>query len=1067
MFAESPKVVISYARADADWVTRLTKTLAPAIVASRLDVWDDRKIVAGANWEAEIQKALRSADLAVLMVSQDYLASDYVTHHELPLILDRWHAGELGLVWIAVSSALFELTPLADIQAGNDPKRPLASMSASECDAELVRLARTITTAQHRRNDAGHVGRARATATVLLSDIEGSTELWERHGDAMFAVVQRHNRLATTSVERHQGLVGRLTGDGILGVFSMAEDALQAAVHLRDTIATEAWPSGAAIAVRIGVNTGSCRLDLGDVVGPAPNLAARLEQAAHGGQILVSQATVDQLAGVVPSGLALDDVGTFRVRGFSEPVKIYEVRGGLDHGRRPPPRLPSASDNELPEPFTRFVGRSLELDDVMAAIRRDPIVEIWGSKGIGKSRLVTEVAHRLRADLGTALYVDASEVTSIDAFWSKVVGVARVRVSPSESPGEAVVRTLVDRSALAVFDNVDGLSGELATTAQALARERSIRLIVTARARPSLPGATSFELGPLALPSPFTVDVRALAKIDSIALFVDRARLADPHFVLDDSTARAVGEICRRADGVPAVIEAIGRQLDVKSVEELADRSQQDGWNLADPTTMADWLTALHSRPSDLTDDDRATVQSVTAFVGPFTREAALDTLTGLLGVDCDPTAAARRLDQTFDALVRRAVLVRDPADRRYQRLLVPAREAGESLLGVDDRRRRAVRYCAVMVERAERTDVALRDHRESEAVAQFELELDDHRRAMELLIDAGEWAAAIRLLRALFQFSLFQLRPEVFVWARRLLASSGADSSPGAADLLGIAAMGAWFTGDLEAAIRLANGGIDAAAAGQGSALWARTALIDALSFAGRFDELPLPFRAHLATLRSDPDAPFWLVNADGFAALGYTELGLRDEANRAAESAIDRSRRLENPDAIGWAHFAKARVVASNDHPAAIVNLEIAMAAYRSVGSRHNLALALAAWCQLNLRGGDSALTARGLIDLIDLLGESGCRAHLVQALSTAAALLKKQGDDHEAATVLLALRGLPQMPRGAVVEATDAELMSGLERRFGREWSTVVAHARSLTEPRLLARVRHALLGVAHAP
>jgi len=109
------------------------------------------------------------------LVSASFLASDFINQVELPLILEQWRAGQLAVVWVAVSPALYEVTPLNEIQAANDPRRPLSELDDSTIDAEFVRIARLITSGSA-VTAVGRVLRTVDAITYQLADITGADQ---------------------------------------------------------------------------------------------------------------------------------------------------------------------------------------------------------------------------------------------------------------------------------------------------------------------------------------------------------------------------------------------------------------------------------------------------------------------------------------------------------------------------------------------------------------------------------------------------------------------------------------------------------------------------------------------------------------------------------------------------------------------------------------------------------------------------------------------------------------------------------------------------------------------------
>jgi class 3 adenylate cyclase len=121
------------------------------------------------------------------------------------------------------------------------------------------------------------------TVTFLFTDIEGSTRLWREQPEQMKAALARHDSLLREVIESRRGNVVKTTGDGVHAVFSMADDAVNAAVEAQRAIAAEPWPLPEALGVRIGMHSGPADLRDGDYFGTAVNRAARIMSVAHGG----------------------------------------------------------------------------------------------------------------------------------------------------------------------------------------------------------------------------------------------------------------------------------------------------------------------------------------------------------------------------------------------------------------------------------------------------------------------------------------------------------------------------------------------------------------------------------------------------------------------------------------------------------------------------------------------------------------------------------------------------------------------------------------------------------------
>ena len=251
--------------------------------------------------------------------------------------------------------------------------------------------------------------------TFLLSDIEGSSGLWERDPDGMACALELHDELIGRAVEANGGhlLKSKGEGDATLSVFQRASDAVACATQLQGALRAAAWPTGLELNVRMAVHTGEAHERQGDYFGPALNRAARLRGLAGGGVTLVSQATTEIVRDRLPEKIQLLDVGWHELRGISRPERVFELRSRADpprHGRAPEPariRLPLPRPLQVATEFP-FVGRDRELGrlhELWADARGGTrVVIVAGEAGIGKTRLAGELARAVHNDGALVLY---------------------------------------------------------------------------------------------------------------------------------------------------------------------------------------------------------------------------------------------------------------------------------------------------------------------------------------------------------------------------------------------------------------------------------------------------------------------------------------------------------------------------------------------------------------------------------------------------------------------------------------------------------------------------------------
>jgi WD40 repeat protein len=141
------KVFISYSHKDTRWLNELRDFLKPLEKQNIVTFWDDNSIKPGEKWREEITDSLAGAKVAILLVTQNFLASDFIVENELPTLLDRAEKDGLKIIWIAVRECLYAETRIKDYQAANDPSQPLAAMNPAKRQKTLIRIASQVKSA--------------------------------------------------------------------------------------------------------------------------------------------------------------------------------------------------------------------------------------------------------------------------------------------------------------------------------------------------------------------------------------------------------------------------------------------------------------------------------------------------------------------------------------------------------------------------------------------------------------------------------------------------------------------------------------------------------------------------------------------------------------------------------------------------------------------------------------------------------------------------------------------------------------------------------------------------------
>jgi len=413
------------------------------------------------------------------------------------------------------------------------------------------------------------------TVTFLFTDIEGSTELWEKYPDAMKTALAEHDALLREIITAQHGHVIKGRGDGIHAVFATALEAVQATLaaqrELQRLNAARAGESqNLALRVRMGLHTGEAELRDGDYYGQTLNRAARLMAAGHGGQILLSAVTAQVTRDQLPAEVSLLDLGEHALKGLLHAEHLYQlIAPGLPKDFPPLKSMPVTRHN-LPTQLTSFIGRERELADAQKKLANARLLTLIGPGGIGKTRLALQIAAEQLPNFKDGVWLtELAPLTDPDLIVSTLAAVFEVR----EVPGTPLLQLIVDylraKELLLVLDNCEHLVEASAQLADQLLHAcAKLKIIVSSREALGIDGETIFRLPSLASPE----DIGSLLDYAATRLFVERAAKAEPRFQLTTENAAAIIQICRRLDGIPLAIELAAARVKLFTPEQIAER---------------------------------------------------------------------------------------------------------------------------------------------------------------------------------------------------------------------------------------------------------------------------------------------------------------------------------------------------------------------------------------------------------------------------------------------------------------------------------------------------------------
>jgi predicted ATPase/class 3 adenylate cyclase len=516
------------------------------------------------------------------------------------------------------------------------------------------------------------------TVTFLFTDIEGSTKLWDDHPEEMKAALAKHDSILKAIIDADHGYVIKSTGDGVHAVFEKAIDAVNATIKIQHDLQADS-ASSFSLKVRMGLHTGEAELRDGDYFGSTLNRAARIMSAGHGGQILISEVTMQLAREHFPSTVSVLDMGEHHLKGLVHAEKIYQLVAPDLQQDFPALMSIATATNNLPTQLTSFIGRERELREAKQKLSDARLLTLIGPGGTGKSRLSLQLAEEVLPDFADGVwFVELAPLVDPELILQTIASVLNVRAQIGMPLKDIVSDYLRAKNMLIILDNCEHLIEACAQLVdQCLHNAPKTKIIVSSREALGIGGETVFRVPSLTLPNAGQTSREALAGFESIQLFVARAKAANPKFELTEKNAASVAQICRRLDGIPLALELAAARASVFSAEQIASRLDDrfklltGGSRTALPRQQT--LRALIDWSYDLLSDvERALLRRLSVFAGGWTFEAAefvcpnhdvMDLLTQLVNkslviVDDDDSESTRyRLLETIRQYARDKLL--------------------------------------------------------------------------------------------------------------------------------------------------------------------------------------------------------------------------------------------------------------------------------------------------------------------------------------------------------------------------------------------------------------------------
>ncbi|HEY1681462.1 MAG TPA: adenylate/guanylate cyclase domain-containing protein [Candidatus Tumulicola sp.] len=586
-------------------------------------------------------------------------------------------------------------------------------------------------------------GSARPTGTVafLFTDIEGSTQRWESHRDAMDDAVKSHDALVRDAIERRDGYVFKTVGDAFCVVFARVSDAVAAACEVQRALVEQDFRAIGGLTIRIGVHVGEAAERQGDYFGPAVNRVARLMSIGHGGQILLSSVTRDLAFSDLPAGASLLDLGSHRLKDLTEPEHVWQLSIEGLPAEFPTLRSLDARPNNLPIQRTSFVGREHDVADVGELLERHRLLTLVGSGGIGKTRLALHVGAELLDRYPDGVwFVDLAPISDPELVSSVTAQALGMRQQQDQRVDETIAQWLKPKTLLIIFDNCEHMLESTARIVTSIVTSApQVAILTTSRQALDITGEIVHRLPPLPLPADIAgLTAETALQYGAILLFANRAAAADTRFTLTDHTAPIVAEVCKRLDGIPLAIELAAARVKILSIPNLAQRLDErfriltGGSRDALPrqktlSAMIDWSYDL------LTPQEQLLFARLGVFAGGFGLDAATSVCGG---EDLD------ELDifDLLSSLTDKSLVVTDTAGERERCHLLESTRAYalKILVAAGEHERLAHRHAAYFCDRAHDADERVGTGSTAAWLTSVELELDNYRAVLEWALKGG-----------------------------------------------------------------------------------------------------------------------------------------------------------------------------------------------------------------------------------------------------------------------------------------------------------------------------------------
>ncbi len=777
--------------------------------------------------------------------------------------------------------------------------------------------------------------------TFLLTDVVGSTALHRRFPADMLAAMDLHDQLLQAAIRRHRGDPFKNTGDGVYAGFDSPADAVSAIVDASQSMRAAAWGPTGRLLIRAGIHTGLARPRGSDWFGPALPTVARLGNAAHAEQVLLSADTAARLApDAQPGGAAFIDLGEHHFRGI-DPIRVLQLTApGLPQVFPPIGGKRETASGNLPATLSAFIGRETELDDLVEMTGSSRVITLIGPGGIGKTRLAVEFARSLEASFPDgAWFVDLAALERGADVWPAIASSLLIEPLPGMQRRTQVLERLHGARAILLMDNCEHVLDPIAEAVLDLGHLcPTLFIINTSRRTLGVDGEALFEVAALGQHRGPSAAAGAPAESAAVRLFVARAKLVDHRFQATPDDLATLQRICAHLEYMPLAIEIAAGHLRRLTVAEIAagvtnpldlgaSRLQRRAGRQQTLRQTLDWSYELLDAAS------RRVLERLAVFSGPFHEEQALALcLDDGAGPGSAPGAADSGAEAQvlacIDELVESSLLARDAGSTRQYRMLQTVQAFGrERLAQAGQLQAVEHRHGLVFAARCRELGALVAGDQEAAAIQAIFDALPNLQSAFERAL-TRDLPLAADMAASLFLFNQAQRGAETTTWPRRVMAQPGAQALPQSPLLLAAAAVHAFHSdGDTQGALQFIERGLAAEADGrQSSAGW----LAGVAGQIGQWSKDTASCLQHLQAGAEQARAAGNLpceVTSLCMAAYVKARAGDPVGAEAVVREVTALGQRVSQPTLLGYVHYARGRVLSFHDPQGAIAEYQISV--------------------------------------------------------------------------------------------------------------------------------------------